>query len=441
MIKFKISGAGGGKTTGLVEEIYCRYLKLKEYKKIFVITYTNYAVNQIINCYISRYGYLPSNIKIMTVHKFCIKEIINPYYKYVFCKNPIEGIVTFNYNHNRKFYEFSRYLEKNIIHSDNVFSMAKWILCGKSGFNKNQRQLTSNAFKYFISDIDSIFIDEYQDLDNDILDIVLKIVDNTKIYMSIVGDPKQHIMGTNYSHNFILEFKSRGIIPDYTKECFRCGKNLVNLSNKLCDDKEKQISNKPNMRLKYIFYEDLEPIVSILKSQGKEILIYMRNSNEFFKTNKKVINDFSVKVRDFSSFDTKYINKRINLIANNKYNLHSKIKEINKLLSEFKIELSKELYEQLLDYLEKNTITVDKSIEIYSINKVKGLEADYCFYIIDNIFLKYLNGNYEPNNERNKVYVALTRAKKELYIVIPKSFKKISDLEKLGIEKIDKIGE
>ena len=48
MIKFRISGAGGGKTTGLVEEIYYRYLQLAEYKKIYVITYTNYAVKQII---------------------------------------------------------------------------------------------------------------------------------------------------------------------------------------------------------------------------------------------------------------------------------------------------------------------------------------------------------------------------------------------------------
>lgn len=83
MIKFRISGAGGGKTTGLVEEIYYRYLQLAEYKKIYVITYTNYAVKQIIQNYINKYGYLPDNIKIMTVHKFCIKEIINPYYQYI----------------------------------------------------------------------------------------------------------------------------------------------------------------------------------------------------------------------------------------------------------------------------------------------------------------------------------------------------------------------
>ena len=128
MIRVEISGAGGGKTTGLVEKIHKRYNDLIDYKKIFVITYTNYAVNQIINSYVKKYGTLPKNIKIMTVHKFCIQKIINPYYKYTFQKKPIENIVTFKYNHKRKFYTFSKLLDKNCIHTDNVFSMSKWIL-------------------------------------------------------------------------------------------------------------------------------------------------------------------------------------------------------------------------------------------------------------------------------------------------------------------------
>jgi len=436
MIKFRISGAGGGKTTGLVEEIYYRYLQLAEYKKIYVITYTNYAVKQIIQNYINKYGYLPDNIKIMTVHKFCIKEIINPYYQYVFNKTPIENIVTCNYNHKRRFSEFSRYLLKKSIHTDNIFSMSKWILCGKSGFDKKQRKLCEDSFNYFSSDIDSIFIDEYQDLDIDILSVMLKIIDDTSIYMSIVGDPKQHIMGKDYSQKFIYELEKRNIIPNYSNYCYRCGKNVIELSNKLCNDREKQNTDIPDMTLKYLFYEDLEQTINNLKSNKGKILIYMKETNKFYSTDKKTNNDFKINLQGISSFDNKYINKMINLIAkNNKYNMQEKITKIKNLIFEFKIELTKELKFQLLDYLKNNTFVYNNSFTIYSINKVKGLEADYCFYIIDDSFLKYLEDEDTINMESNKIYVALTRVKKELYIVIPKNFKRIKDLEKLGIKR------
>jgi len=49
--------------------------------------------------------------------------------------------------------------------------------------------------------------------------------------------------------------------------------------------------------------------------------------------------------------------------------------------------------------------------------------------------LKYLEDEDTINMESNKIYVALTRVKKELYIVIPKNFKRIKDLEKLGIKR------
>ena len=77
-------------------------------------------------------------------------------------------------------------------------------------------------------------------------------------------------------------------------------------------------------------------------------------------------------------------------------------------------------------------LVVIRICKIYSINKVKGLEADYCFYIIDNNFLKYLVNTTERNMESNKIYVALTRAKKGLYLVISRDFKELDKLELLG---------
>ena len=89
---------------------------------------------------------------------------------------------------------------------------------------------------------------------------------------------------------------------------------------------------------------------------------------------------------------------------------------------------------QLLDYINNNISCNSNLHKIYSINKVKGLEADYCFYIIDNNFLKYLLDTSKRNMESNKIYVALTRAKKGLYLVIPRNFKRLDELEHLGFE-------
>lgn len=435
MIRIEISGAGGGKTTGLVEKIFNRYNDIINYKKIFVITYTNYAVNQIINSYVKKYGALPKNVKIMTVHKFCIQEIINPYYKYTFQKTPIENIVTFKYNHNRKYYEFSRLLDKNCIHTDNVFSMSKWILCGKSNFIKKQKEVCENIFKYFISDIDSIFIDEYQDLDIDILTIILKIISKNAINISIVGDPKQQIMGRDYSRWFIAELKKRNIIPEYNSNCYRCGANLITISNRLCPGTEQQITENSDMILKYIFYDELESIVSNFQDNNEEFLIYMKESTSKFTINKESINDCNLNFEDVSLYDKKYINTRIQIIIkNDSYSQKKKIIKIKSLLSEFNIELSSILKMQLLNYLNNNISCNSNLHKIYSINKVKGLEADYCFYIIDNNFLKYLVDTSKRNMESNKIYVALTRAKKGLYLVIPRNFKRLDELEHLGFE-------
>lgn len=436
MIKIQISGAGGGKTTGLVKKIHDHYNNLNAYKKIFVITYTNYAVDQIINTYTRKYGILPKNVKIMTVHKFCIHEIIEPYYQYIFNKKPIENIVTFEYNRKLKFYEFSNFINKGCIHTDNIFSMAKWILCGKSNFKQKQKKYCDQAFKYFISDIDSIFIDEYQDLDKNFLDIILKIIDYSHINILIVGDPKQQIMGRDYSRWFITELKKRSIVPNYNSNCFRCGLNLLNISNKLCCDNEKQITSNQNIALKYIFYDNLDKIIKILETNKENFLVYMKESNQDFNTDKIIANNYNLKFHGVNSFEEKYIRTRIKLIIENpEYTKKSKVKEIKKLLIKYKIELTDILRKQLNDLVKNDINNNSRSYKIYSINKVKGLEANYCFYIIDNNFLKYLKYDNKRNMESNKIYVALTRAIKALYIVIPQNFKYLKELEELGFKK------
>lgn len=169
------------------------------------------------------------------------------------------------------------------------------------------------------------------------------------------------------------------------------------------------------MILKYIFYDELESIVSDFQDNNEDFLIYMKESTEKFTINKESINDCNLNFEDVSSYDKKYINTRIQIIIkNDSYSQKKKIIKIKSLLSELNIELSLILKMQLLDYL-NNSISCNSNLhKIYSINKIKWLEADYCFYIIDNNFLKYLVDTSKRNMESNKIYVALTRSKKKI---------------------------
>ena len=76
---------------------------------------------------------------------------------------------------------------------------------------------------------------------------------------------------------------------------------------------------------------------------------------------------------------------------------------------------------------------------VYSIDKVKGLEAEDCIFIIDKSMSDYLLlEKTERNKELNYLYVALTRTKKNLILAINMKENReeiINKIEKLGIKK------
>ena len=76
---------------------------------------------------------------------------------------------------------------------------------------------------------------------------------------------------------------------------------------------------------------------------------------------------------------------------------------------------------------------------VYSIDKVKGLEADECMFIVNKSMLDYLlMKKTDRNKELNYLYVALTRTSKNLILAINIEEGKneiIEAIEKLGIKK------
>lgn len=93
------------------------------------------------------------------------------------------------------------------------------------------------------------------------------------------------------------------------------------------------------------------------------------------------------------------------------------------------------------DYCElRNQIQMNNpKYSVYSIDKVKGLEAKDCMFIIDKSMSDYLlMKKTENNKELNYLYVALTRTSKNLILAINIEEGKneiIYAIEKLGIQK------
>ena len=76
-----------------------------------------------------------------------------------------------------------------------------------------------------------------------------------------------------------------------------------------------------------------------------------------------------------------------------------------------------------------------KKIQVKSIDKVKGLENELCMFIIDNALLEYLFKNkLDVNKEMMRLYVALTRSKSDLILVVDESSLKKKNRKQIDAE-------
>ena len=100
---------------------------------------------------------------------------------------------------------------------------------------------------------------------------------------------------------------------------------------------------------------------------------------------------------------------------------------IQSFTKNFDMTLEKTEYARLINDLEVDNS--EKKIEVKSIDKIKGLENELCMFILDNAMLEYLfKKKTETNKEMMRLYVALTRSKSDLILVIDKpSIKKFTD--------------
>lgn len=416
----QIAGAGAGKTYGLAELI-CNS-EIEDGKNIYAITYTNYAKKNIEDKILEIKGYIPNNIIISTIHTFLLNEIIYPY-SYFILKEKLNTASSIQLPDkiNYKNSKISKLREQGIIHNEIVFNIAKQIIVGNKKQTKQQKNRRSLIINHFIASIDSVYIDEAQDLDNNVIEII-KLIALNNIYVYMVGDPKQALRNANIFNNFINEIKHNDIknieLKPNNNVTRRLPKEIVKITNLYCEKEEQQNSVSSVIGSISYIYTDDEKFEEVFENTKKQNgLIYTRKKEGEFNTRKE------------KNILTSTLEKL--LLENNSKKddedafLYEKEKELEKILIE-----NKNLKTNFLDkygirlpidefYSLTNQRTNNSKYNIASIDKVKGLENENCLFIVNDSMLKYLlQIENERNKELNYLYVALTRTKRNLILGI-----------------------
>ena len=179
------ANAGAGKTFILVEKINKTIEENKTHKTIAAITFTRKAANEIKN----RLKMDTSNIYVGTNDSFVLEEIIRPFFKDIYhtkFSNELEPDYQLKVDNSKQGIDIM--LTQHIIPKfrDNKknfnFRLAKYIL-----------ENSKIARTYLMSKYNYIFIDEYQDSDNDMHNFFMYLTECLNINLFIVGDEKQSI--------------------------------------------------------------------------------------------------------------------------------------------------------------------------------------------------------------------------------------------------------
>lgn len=221
--KLLIAAAGAGKTTFLVEEAFRRS------GNVLITTFTQENEQEIRNKFVSKYGYVPSNVTIQTWFSFLLQHGVKPYQGACQCdlfEKHIKGILLVNKQSGVK-YRLKDVRKTPVPYNeDTEFE--------KCYFNNDMRLFTDKLARFVVrADKNShgkvidrisriyptIFIDEVQDLAGYDLEL-LKMLYHSNSTVVCVGDPRQV---TYYTHWERMNKPYRnGMIKKYVEE--KCNK-------------------------------------------------------------------------------------------------------------------------------------------------------------------------------------------------------------------------
>lgn len=242
-------GAGSGKTSCLIESIEFIFNKLDSKAKVACITYTNVAADEIKQ----RAPY--DGLYVSTIHEFLWNEI-KTYQKNllqelkVMCEAKHEAALDCS-NIDQVTYRNYPHHKNGVISHDDVISIASKL------FEKYQLLGRILSEKY-----DYIFIDEYQDTSEKVIEIFLKSIKENakgKLCVGMFGDKMQSIYQSGVESSGDMSQFSCNYDTIIKKENYRSSQKIVRLINKIRDDEVLQTAQSKHTNdsssVKFIYSE------------------------------------------------------------------------------------------------------------------------------------------------------------------------------------------
>lgn len=365
---FLLAGAGTGKTRVLIERIKSIINLGVVGSHILVITFTKKSANELLE----RLKIKTENPFITTFHGFCYQmlktemdiKIVDELFliENEFTKDDIKtiDIQKRNQQTSKLLRKYNKFLKKHHLLD---FTDLEIIMLKK---------LQNKAFKTKITNTYThIFVDEFQDTSLYQF-ALLKHLKSSKTHLFAVGDPDQSIYGfrganKNVIEAYIKHFNAKLYRLDLN---YRSSKEIVEVSNKV-------IRHNTNRFPK--------TLVSFIKERG---LIHIKYFNDSETKIAYILNE----IRRLLSIGIKY--HEVAILYRNHYVANA-----------------------LKDAIHQSYI---EGIHLLTIHQSKGLEFKVVFIIGLNEGILPME---EIEEERRLFYVAMTRAKRHLYLLVNKSMK------------------
>lgn len=221
--KLIMAAAGTGKTHSLIEELVSVIPNViaTPTKFCVVITYTNLAVAEVKERLVSKYGSIPKNVHISTIHSFLIDFIIDPYAHLLDLtkqdKVYIDSVLEKENKDKSDYFKQKNIAisKANILKTQGVITFDKILeMCNEITGNQRVLEIIQNRISY-------VFIDEYQDCRLIQHKIIEKIIEPEHINFFAIGDPLQSIYSFSYRSSQISGEKK----PDFASTPIMLMKN------------------------------------------------------------------------------------------------------------------------------------------------------------------------------------------------------------------------
>lgn len=443
-MKINVAGAGAGKTTKMAEVV--SRIEIPEGKIVFCIAFTNAAAKNITDKVKDKYGTVPENIKISTIHSFLYQELINPYY-YTLYKKHYERLSVIDLPSEQRYRrsKLSELENENVLHITMIPERAKWVAYKKSSDRKAEKNIRKKLLDGFSDYCAALFLDEAQDIDHDVK-LILDGLEQSGVEIILYGDPKQDVKGFGEFRK-IIDSRPEDVI--YISECHRCPQIHLNLSNLLAPEPEEQQADKANSRgsIDVIFESDVEDIKQFI-SKGNFGLQYISMKRDRFATHEKL--EFEKRFETlrhevFRAMTDKWKESKSELEIKRAafYVTEQMLAAYDRGTADSIIikhwvnnggfdRLTWKHYAQMKSAINTISMTTSDIPVVKSIEDIKGCEAERCLFILSSDLAPYLfREKTEDNKTSHLLYVALTRSLDHMTIMIMKEVEKRYTREKI----------